>query len=366
MDSLDQILTPTSTQSVQSVGAVSLDHLIALPRAERIDYVQRIRVPHAKYGELMKECEVVHGLSRKVRRPGCLVIYGESGCGKTTLCQEFEAARPTARLSLDKDIVPVLNVVMPPKPTLKAVAGQILMKLGDPGWKSGTFDQMAERIIKLMNELAVEIVFLDEAQNLVDMTGAVTEYGVTTFLMQLTDAVNIPFIAMGIDRCCEMFSGNEMLRRRFNTQLEFAQYDFNRADDRTEWIKALTAFADKLPVRNLPDFGNPRLARKMWYASLGLVGHMAAIFAKAVDLAICDSETQDSLTIDQLSRAFRKIQWPQVAELLDPFDRGVDVESESLPRITKEYAGRISDYTSRKQRQRQKVLTDALKKQRNP
>ena len=341
----------------------SLDDLITLPREDRIAYVQRIRVPHAKFRGVMEECEAIHGLSRKVDRPGCLVIYGHSRSGKTTLCEEFAAARPPIREPYAKDRVRVLTVTAPPFPTVKGLAEQFLWALGDPHWYRGTLAQMRRRILKLLNECEVEIVFLDETQNFVDMTGLVTEFAVTIFLMQLIDEVNVPFVALGLERCCNMFRGNEMLRGRFKTHVQLGQYDFDRSEDQREWMRFIEGFAHKLPVKYMPDFSNAKLARKMWYASLGLPGHAANIFAEATDIVIRKTDTKDTLTMGVLSTAFRRTAWQEMTELANPFESDSDVEKEKLPPIKTDYTAFIEDRTYWKHVRDARIgLTSALKK----
>jgi hypothetical protein len=154
-----------------------------------------------------------------------------------------------------------------------------------------------------------------------------------------------------------------MLRGRFKTAVCFDQYRFERDEERTAWVDFVNSFACSLPLRNMPDFANPKLARKMWYAALGLPGHAANIFGEAVDLVIRKTATKDTLTMEILSEAFRRTVWAETSELLDPFERGADVEEAPLPPIRTDYTAFIESRTHWKRvREEQIALTQAMKR----
>ena len=104
-----------------------------------------------------------------------LLILGESGTGKSSLCSLV--AQKHKRFSLpDRDVLPVLSVSVPPAATISSMVEQMLDRLGDPLSTSGNATNKTARLITLCRACRVEMILLDEAQHIHDRGQATTHY----------------------------------------------------------------------------------------------------------------------------------------------------------------------------------------------
>lgn len=340
----------------------SPEELFALSVEKQVDHVVSIRVPHAKFASMTEACEAKFRLSGKVDRLDGLFIVGPSRCGKTTLAAEF-AARYPPRISRTRDnVIPVLIVTTPPYPTAMSLMEQFLYALGDPHWYRGSRQRKRNRLVDLLLKCRVEIVFLDEIQHLVDMTGDLTEAHATIFLQQLVQEVNIAFVFLGLERAVDIFRGSSPLRNRFESPLYFSQYDWKNEEDRKNWMDYLKSFTSLLPFREMPPFdSNERLAKKMWYAAFGLSGLNAKLLTKCTEIVAVKADQNGVLTMDILSEAFRRTAWEEVTNLENPFLANSKVEDGPLPPIVEEYNPRLVKASEMKtMRAQMAALTNAL------
>lgn len=113
-----------------------------------------------------------------------LLILGESGTGKSSLCSWI--TQKYQRFSLpDREILPVLYAAVPPAATIASMVELILECLGDPSpttepclLKDGSFDIA-------LPACRVALILLDEAQHIHDRGLATTHYMVGDWLKSI-------------------------------------------------------------------------------------------------------------------------------------------------------------------------------------
>src|SRR5690606_28838064 len=113
-----------------------------------------------------------------------LLVLGESGTGKSTLCRLLVERYPRQVLA-ERDVVPVLSVSVPAGATITNVASEILAALGDPHPSAGTVAVKTRRVLVLCRSCGVELVLFDEAQHLHDRGQIATHYLVGDWIKRL-------------------------------------------------------------------------------------------------------------------------------------------------------------------------------------
>ncbi len=144
-----------------------------------------------------------------------LLVLGETGTGKTTLCRDFLTRYPRMVLR-ERDVVPVLHISIPPAATIASVTETMLAKLGDPSPTAGTVSAKTARAVTLARALCVELLLIDEAQHIQDRGRLPTQYLVGDWLKTVMDELNVPTVLLGLPRVGQLLQVNEQVRRRFS------------------------------------------------------------------------------------------------------------------------------------------------------
>jgi hypothetical protein len=100
-------------------------------------------------------------------RMPCMLLYGDSGMGKTMILEKMERQHPS---TLDKrrgiKLRPVLTVQMPPSPDERRFYTRILEVLGAPYSIRDQIGALEGRVIHLLKKLGTKLLFIDEVHHL--------------------------------------------------------------------------------------------------------------------------------------------------------------------------------------------------------
>jgi type II secretory pathway predicted ATPase ExeA len=184
------------------------------------------------YVAAFNEIEFALRLYRETGLAQNILIVGDSGAGKTTLCLSILKKYP--RFSLpDRDVVPVLYVETPTPATLVNLANAILSSLGDPGAHNGTLQDKKRRIAHFLRELKVEMIIFDETQHVQERGRQYTQYMAGDWLKQLVDSSKLPTVFVGLPQLEKLLQANVQLRRRFSRRRNLQLSPDNDSDSLT-------------------------------------------------------------------------------------------------------------------------------------
>lgn len=246
-----------------------------------------------------------------------LVVLGESGTGKSTLCRWLAAAHPRQRLP-ERDIVPVLVVAVPAAATIASMAEAILTPLGDPAPNRGSISEKARRIGKLVRGCKVEILLIDEAQHISDRGQSVTHYMVADWLKVLIDDMRVPTVFLGLPRLEALIQTNEQLRRRFSNRVRLSLGQDEHRTIREECLELFQSLGQSLPMKiRTEPFDENDLGVRLYYASDGRIAHIKKLMAGALRHAIEDGH--DAIEPFLLERVFTEEVWWEGIGALNPF-----------------------------------------------
>jgi hypothetical protein len=194
-------------------------------RAETQQALQRFDsqfIPFPTFDDAKNRIEENLFLFRETGVARNLVIYGEAGTGKSTLCRWMQTQYGRVKLH-DRDYIQALTVSVPASATIIGMANAMLDALGDPLLVSGTASSKTHRIVKLVKGCKVELLLIDEAQHLHDRGQAKTHYYVADWLKQMIDQIGVPCVLLGLPRLEMLLRANEQLRRRFHASTKRPQ-----------------------------------------------------------------------------------------------------------------------------------------------
>lgn len=284
------------------------------------DALLRFEEENIEFPPFVRAIQTIEEQLRLFRNTGMakhLLVLGESGTGKSTLCKLLVQKYPRIVLS-ERDVIPVLYVCVPASATIAAVSSEILMVLGDPDPNSGTIQARTLRIITLCRACGVELLLMDEAQHMHDRGKHTTHYLVGDWIKRLLDELSVPSAFLGLPQFEKLLQVNEQLRRRFSRRLWLALGQSDETSVETECLQLLISLAACLPIPlSYGEYGVEEFGQRLFYASDGRVAYIKKLLQSALMSALSDG--YDEITPRELQQAFTQDIWWEGVERLNPF-----------------------------------------------
>ena len=284
--------------------------------------VDNILVPHNAFDEgLRRMTQCFCYAQAGAREPVCIAIIGDSRTGKSRCAEVFMRKYPPIRLD-DGLRVPVLSIVVPSRPTVKALAELILKALGAPDWDKGTENAKTARLATLMRECSVLGLVLDEFHHFYDKTSHLVQHHVADWLKNLVGETKVALFVSGLPSLQSVIDQNEQLAGRFMAPIHMPRFDWANAEHRAEWVAILGGFTDGLRTKfDVPDLDGDDMAFRVYCATGGLMGYLTKTLRQAVWTAVDSASTV--ITLQDLELAHREAVWSKekLAHLPNPFDR---------------------------------------------
>ncbi|WP_211473231.1 TniB family NTP-binding protein [Collimonas humicola] len=272
------------------------------------------------YVAAFEDIDGLLGLHRETGITQNLLVLGESGTGKTTLCRAIAAKYPRTVLT-ERDIVPVLHVPIPCAATIAGVTEAMLAQLGDPSPAFGSISTKTARAIKLARALSVELLLFDEAQHIQDRGRLPTQYHVGDWLKTVMDAINVPTALIGLPRVGQLLQVNEQLRRRFSRRRYLQMGQGGETSIEAECLQLFVSLGATLPISlACGAFGWAEMGQRVYYACDGRVAYVKKLLSGAIRIALDRDLREIGPTV--LEEAFTKEVWWEGVGQLNPFNSG--------------------------------------------
>ncbi|RQO37221.1 hypothetical protein DBR37_03260 [Herminiimonas sp. KBW02] len=295
-------------------------HKDAIGFFDELRAVENILIPHSGFTKVMSRLRKAIEFSQQGAEPRHTLLVGESGTGKTWLAQHFASLYPP-RLNPDDVIgpIPVLIVETPAIPSLKGLAEAMLMALGDPLFFKGTAAEKRNRALDLLRRRNVEFLVLDEFQHFLDHGKFDSLIAVSDWLKRFIDDASVPCLLMGLPRCEGILQVNEQLRRRFSSRLKLSAFSLDTMEGEREF-RALVHQIDKsLPTSELSKLADVDMARRLYFASNGLIGYLRPLITAAYELMVIEKASKLDATI--FEQTFIDVIWKDGLKSLNPFNK---------------------------------------------
>ena len=269
--------------------------------AERLYIANNVYVLYPRFKEILAAIDDCHQFSNLKDEPECLFLKGETGAGKTTILKSYAQNYPRYQTQ-DSTIIPVLEVTIPSPATVKSVVTKLLWELGDPAYDKGTISNQTIRLIGLMRNCGVSLVFLDEFQHFIDRDSAKVLKTVSDWLKDLILDTKVPVVLIGLPEAETVFQFNPQLSRRFANRQNLSPFSWS--DSGREFRTFLHAVESQLPLIEESALACEEMALRFYYAADGIVAYVMKLIRYGTYLAL--KHGQEKLDLNVLALAFEK------------------------------------------------------------
>jgi energy-coupling factor transporter ATP-binding protein EcfA2 len=260
----------------------------ALDDQARIALIERIFINFPRLNRVVEKIAYCHQHSKVAAEPECLLITGQTGAGKTTLCQNYSGRFP--RQSTRTGIcAPVLSASIPVPATVKSLVTRLLLALGDPMPERGSIVSQTLRLFGLVRECQVDLVVLDELQHFIDRDSNVILTTVSNWLKDVLNETGIPMILTGLPHSEVILQANAQLERRFQMRESLTPFGWKQAEQQIEFRTFLKYLDESLPLAGRSRLNDAETALRIYCATGGVIGYVMKLVRRAAILAITRS-----------------------------------------------------------------------------
>ena len=216
----------------------------------------------------------------KTHRMPNLLIVGNTNNGKTMLVKRFCSRHPPEDNKEGQSfVVPVLFVQAPPVPDEGRFYNAILDLLFAPYKPSDRVDRKQFQAIKLMREVGLRMLIIDEVQHILagNLTRQRTFLNVIKFL---GNELEIPIVGVGTKDAFRALQTDTQLANRFD------HARLPRWKNGDDFIRLLMTFEQMLPLRNPSRLDDPALADRIYSMSEGYIGEISRLLVEAAVAAV--------------------------------------------------------------------------------
>jgi hypothetical protein len=280
--------------------------------------IEEVVVLHSGFVDAVTRLQQVIDVFANGAQPRHALLLGESGTGKTWVARYLQTRFPET-VENDHIVLPIVRVETPSAPSIKSLAESLLAALGDPIPDRGTAIEKRNRALRLIRDNKVLMIIFDEFQHFIDGGQSNSLQSVADWLKLFIDDCGMPCVLMGLPRCPHILAVNEQLRRRFSTHLKLLPFSIETPVEFDEFRSVLNEFDLALPIAKRALFADPELAKRLYFASNGLIGYVQKLIMGSFELMTSEGRTK----IDQelLRRVFVRDIWSDAPGALNPFHK---------------------------------------------
>jgi len=240
------------------------DHLLpayrrqaGLDDAERIAWIRADRwLETAQARAALVRLEDLLTYPPRDRMP-CLLLYGDTGMGKTKIIRKFLRDHPP---SFDRatgiTTMPVVAMQMPAEPLERDVDGELLNALGAPGPVSDSAYRQKEVCRNLMRSMGVRMLMIDEVHAM--LAGTFRQQRIFLNVIRfLANDLKVPLVCAGTDLARQAMLTDPQLAERFEA------FHLERWSADQHLSQLLSSLGAILPLRRASTLGTGAVRRRV-------------------------------------------------------------------------------------------------------
>jgi len=278
------------------------DHLLpayrrhaALTGNERIAWVRADRwLETAQASAALARLDDLLSYPPRDRMP-CLLLYGDTGMGKTKIVRKFLRDHP-ARFDSGTGVttMPVVAMQMPAEPLERDVYGELLNVLGAPGPASDSTYRLKEICRSLLRRMGMQMLIIDEIHAM--LAGSFRQQRIFLNVIRfLANDLRVPLICVGTDLARQALLTDPQLAERFEA------FHLERWADDRHLAQLLASLGSILPLRRPSDLATAAVRRRVLEMTGGVTVRIFRLIETVAAEAIRDGS--ERITADSFAAA---------------------------------------------------------------
>ncbi len=270
---------------------------LELSNEERIQAIYGARwIPHPRAKQALERLNFLISYP-KCARMQCMLIYGESGIGKTMVVEKFcRDHQPSFDHKAGVASIPVVSAQMPPAPDEKRFYTQLLAAVGAPSAPDERIHRLEYRTLTLLKKIEPKVIIIDEVHHL--LSGSAREQRQSLNLLKfIANELRVCVVAIGTNDALIAIQTDQQIASRFEP------CHLPRWGATDEFRGFLAAFARGLPLHEASNIVDRDSVNLLLTRSGGITGRVTLILTRAAEIAIRrGSELINADWIDRASR----------------------------------------------------------------
>lgn len=283
-------MTIQVTQERKRILTPEVQEQLELSAEERINIIKKgIWVQYPLANKLMKFLEDLSTQPKRPRMEGRTII-GPTNNGKTSIIQEFIDIQRQKRGYSDDSVYEYIYVEAPEIPSVKSLYIEILSAC-NISVKAGTAEQLKQKVLQVLRNLNVKMLFLDEIHNFLNAQNERIMSQCRNALKGLSNRLQIPIILIGTEDAEEVLKGDSQVLNRYKIiRLHEWKKDQN-------FLLLLQAFEQALPLKKASNLYKKEISSKIYDLSKGILGTIATLLQESAIEAILTGTERITLEI---------------------------------------------------------------------
>ncbi|MBM3654297.1 MAG: transposase [Alphaproteobacteria bacterium] len=252
----------------------------ALPDHERIEWIQADRwIGFDQAQAALNRLDALLAYPARDRMP-CLLIFGDTGMGKTKIVRKFERLHPpTFCQTTGVTRRPVVVAQIPPEPVERDLYRELLASLDAPALAGGTLAREKDVCRSLLRTVEARMIVLDEVNGM--LAGTYRQQRVfLNALRFLANDLRAPLVCAGTDLARAALLTDAQLAERFEA------FHLARWKNDGAFARLLKSLAAILPLRLVSDLESVEVRARVHALTAGVTARIFRLIETAAEQAI--------------------------------------------------------------------------------